>query len=273
MKQETKWLMNYLDERELIPEMDRCINLIMDWSQLTFTYESKNTRIAEWNPSDNNIYAVLCHIMIGCFIHGEMTYQAMIGFICNDFPHIDQRDRIQTAAEVIAIAYQCGLIVITKNKDNMMITTEFELDEDLPDFDHHVPESFPYVAESNQILGCRFKQHDEDTCMSHINTMNAIPLALEWRVINHLKEQMEEKELEDFVNSKNPNKDYDLYKQFCKDFLFRSAKTYDNIADYKFYLKHHYDTRGRCYCEGYYVNYQGSSYKKAIIQLANKELI
>lgn len=251
-KEETQWLMNYLDSREIIPEMDRCMNLIRNWSCMTHKYESKQLRIEEWNPDKQDVYAVLCHIMIGLFIHGEMTYQAMIGLIANDFPHNDKVDRFKTAAEVIAMAYQCDLIVITKRDDYMYITTEFELDEDMPDFEHHQPEQYPYVAEHNQILGCSMKKHDEDTCLEHINLMNSIPLCLEHRVIRHLQESDQAE---------------DQY------FIERSADTYQNIGLWNFYLKHHYDTRGRVYCQGYYVNYQGSQYKKAIVQLANKELI
>jgi hypothetical protein len=252
MQSEVKWIMNYLDERELIPEMDKAINLIYHYANHEYSYESKTLRLQEWNPSSQDAYAILCHIMIGCFIHGEMNYQAMIGFIANDIRCNDQIDRIKTAAEVIALAYQCELIVITKVGDVMVITTEFELDEDIPDFECHQPESFPYVAEHNQILGNRFKQHNEDTCIEHINTMNAIPLTLEWRVLIDLSESTDSDDIH---------------------FIKMSERTYDSIGERKFYLKHHYDTRGRVYCQGYYVNYQGSQYKKAIVQLANKELI
>lgn len=254
-----KWLENYLDERELIPEMGRAINMILQWTMIDFKYESKNARIAEWNPSDKDIYAVLCHILIGCLIHREMNYQAMIGFIANDIRCNDQIDRIKTAAEVIALAYQCDLIVITKKSDSMVITTEFELDEDIPEFDKHQPESHAYIAETNQILGNRFKQHDKDTCLSHINTMNAVPLALEWRVINELQDKPKKEEIED--------------EEAWQDFVRRSQATYQNIGTDTFYLKHHYDTRGRTYSQGYYINPQGSSYKKAIVQLAKRELI
>jgi hypothetical protein len=256
---ETKWLMNYLDERELIPEMDRCINVIRNWTLMNHKYESKNARIAEWNPTDADIYGVLCHILIGCFINREMTYQAMIGYIVNDINCVDQIDRIKTAAELIAIAYQCDLIIISKRSDSMYITTEFELDEDIPEFKKHAPESRPYVAVTNQILGCRFKQHSEDTCLSHINTMNKVALQLNWRVIDEMAEYPKKEELID--------------TEEWKDFSRRSRRMYESTGTDKFYLKHNFDARGRSYCKGYFITYQGSSYKKAIIELAHKELI
>lgn len=258
MQSEVKWLENYLDEREVIPELDKCIHLINNWLCMNH-YESKQLRLEEWNPTKVDAYSILCHILINCLIHREMTYQAMIGSIANDIRCNEQLDRIKTAAEVIALAYQCDLIVITKRSDTMFITTEFELDEDIPEFDKHQPENQPYADMSNQILGCRFKQHKKDTCLNHINTMNAVPLTLEWRVINELQDK--------------PKKEETEAEEAWQDFVRRSQETYQNIGTDTFYLRHAYDTRGRTYCEGYYVTYQGNDFKKGIITLANKELI
>lgn len=251
LKPEVKWLREYLDTQD-VPELNQAVRDIYNWSLADHGYESKNTRIAEWSPSDSDIYSVVCNILIGCFIHGSMTYQAMIGFIQNGIGCDDQVDRIKTAAELIALAYQHDLIVITKEGDTMYITTEYELDVDIPEFYKHMPEPKPVRINSNPILGCRLKQHDYDVCLEHINTMNRIGLTLEHRVIADLVES---------------NKDED------QDFVRRSFNTYNRLKDSTFYLKHNYDTRGRTYCEGYYVNYQGASFKKAIIQLAKKELI
>ena len=46
-----------------------------------------------------------------------------------------------------------------------------------------------------------------------------------------------------------------------------------NNQNNKFWLKHSLDTRGRTYCNGYLINYQGASYKKAIVQLHDKEVV
>jgi hypothetical protein len=41
----------------------------------------------------------------------------------------------------------------------------------------------------------------------------------------------------------------------------------------EFCLTHKYDKRGRIYCQGYPVNYQGALWNKAVIQLAAKEIV
>ena len=116
----------------------------------------------------------------------------------------------------------------------------------------------------NQILGCRYKQHDGETCLDHINILNSIPLSLN---IDLLVRMEEEATFE--LDTVEKQEQWQLFKQ-------RSIKKYLDVAtdlDNKFYLEWKYDTRGRCYSEGYYINPQGSSFKKAICQLTNKEIV
>jgi DNA-directed RNA polymerase len=39
----------------------------------------------------------------------------------------------------------------------------------------------------------------------------------------------------------------------------------------RFWLTHKYDKRGRTYCQGYHVSYQGNDYNKACIEFADGE--
>jgi hypothetical protein len=264
MQPEVKWLVNYLDEREPLAELELATALGYEWSYASHSYDSKNVRISEWNPDMPAIYNVMCKIFAGTLLNPQgMTYQAMIGYIANDIGCADSLDRAKCSAELIALAYQSSLIVITKITDTtMMITTEFELEESIPDFSKHmVSYKKPLPTITNPILGNRFKQHDHDVCIAHIDKMNAIPLVLEHRVIGNLSEESTA-ELE-------TDEQYEAWQ----DFQRRSMETYIAIGFKEFYMNHNYDTRGRCYCEGYYVNYQGSSYKKSIVQLAHKEII
>ena len=40
----------------------------------------------------------------------------------------------------------------------------------------------------------------------------------------------------------------------------------------EFYLTHKYDKRGRTYCQGYHVTYQGAPWNKAVIEFADQEV-
>jgi hypothetical protein len=255
----------------MLPEMQKAMDLAWEWSCKDHGYESKNARIREWNQNNQAIdtgfiyYDIFCHIFAGTLLHPQgMTYQAMIGYIAGNVKCADPLDRAKCAAEIIALAYQADLIVITKISDTtMMVTTEFELPVEIPAFGKHRPSYVPpKELDYNPILGTRFKQHDNDVCLEHINKMNAIPLVLEQRIINSMEEyQKAEPETAEQLEQ-------------WEDFKRRSLEVYQEARQHPhFYLNHSYDTRGRVYCSGYYINYQGASYKKAIVQLANKEVV
>ena len=269
MKPEVKWLMNYMDERPMLDDMQTAIDAATEWLYADHGYESKNARIKEWDQSSEDVffYDIFCHIMAGVMLNqtGEMTYQAMIGYIAGNVGCAAPLDRAKCAAELIAIAYQSGLIVITKVSDTtFMITTEYVLSEDVPSYLAHAP-SFQKLKPVDHIpiLGNRFKKHDQDVCRDHIDTMNAIPLCLEFRVIS----QLEETTKAELITQEQIDQ--------WEDFKLRSDAMYleTDAQGNEFYLEHNMDTRGRCYCSGYYINYQGASYKKAIVQLANKEVV
>jgi DNA-directed RNA polymerase len=61
---------------------------------------------------------------------------------------------------------------------------------------------------------------------------------------------------------------FEKYDRTAKDVI-----TALSIHTDGFYLTHKYDKRGRVYCQGYHINYQGAPWNKATIQLADKELV
>jgi DNA-directed RNA polymerase len=61
-------------------------------------------------------------------------------------------------------------------------------------------------------------------------------------------------------------KAFEKYDQSSKDVMHALM----GIRD-RFWLTHKYDRRGRTYCVGYHINYQGTSWNKAVVEFANKE--
>jgi hypothetical protein len=270
MNPETKWLQEYLDSHAILPEMQAAVNNVQAWACADHGYDSKNARIKEWVLAEKcnglPFYEIVCQIFINTLMHPEgLTYQAMIGSIAGQVKCADPLDRAKCAAEVIAICYLWELIEITKVSDKvMLITTEFDLGVDIPQFDKHLPVfAKPEPVAYNPILGNVFKQHENDVCRDHIDLMNSIPLALEYRVITDRAEE--------------PNKSPQTEEQWADWFKFvdESLAAYSKVAQKNrpFYLEHSVDTRGRTYCSGFYINYQGASFKKAIVKLADKEVV
>ena len=74
-----------------------------------------------------------------------------------------------------------------------------------------------------------------------------------------------------------PNKPLDTQYKVDAFNMFSAAsrEVYDYILEQgnEFYLEHRPDFRGREYSSGYHINIQGTDYKKALIELADKEVI
>ena len=266
MQPKLKWILEYLDSQEILPEMEKAIDMCVAWGGHDHGYESKNARIKEWGASSCDFYDIVSRIFAGVIMSPEgITYQALIGFISGSVTCADPLARAQCASEIIAITFLTDLIVIEQITDKtLMITTDFDLTIDIPEFPQHAPVFKKSQVMTNQILGNSFKQHDEDACIAHINTMNAIQLCLETRIVDSYSEFP--------FSDPETDEQVEQWHQFVED----SYHMYRDVIDShnnKFYLEHANDTRGRCYCKGYYINYQGSSYKKAIVQLANKEVV
>jgi hypothetical protein len=256
------WLIDYLDSHhsgeDELPEIQTAIDDLLDYSQdRQAYYESKKKRLFEWDMDKFDAYAFLIRVFAIC-LQGEQTYQAMIGLCSPLVKCKDILSRIKCAAEAIAVISKSGLIDIEQVDDYYIVSTQYALDDPFPVPDKHVPVFAGVKRErKTMILGNKFKQHDGNLCPKHIATMDSIKLSLEKRIIETYIEDSPE---EDAVTGSGWKESRAMY-----DRVFANGNV--------FTLQHNYDTRGRCYCEGYYINYQGSSYKKAIVQLHEKEII
>lgn len=111
-----------------------------------------------------------------------------------------------------------------------------------------------------------------DVCLDHINRMNSQRLCINWNVANFVKNEW---------SSLDKPKEGETRKDFEK--RVRAFEKYDRTAKgvmelvtqegNNFSLAHRYDKRGRTYSSGYHINYQGTSWNKAVVEFADKELV
>ncbi len=126
-----------------------------------------------------------------------------------------------------------------------------------------------YTSRNSVIL--KDNHHDEDVCLDHINAMNRIKLCINHDTANMIKNKW--KNL-DKPKDGETKQDFDKRrKAFEKyDRTARDVMQHLEITDNQFYLTHKYDKRGRVYCQGYHVNYQGNAWNKAVIEFVNQEI-
>jgi hypothetical protein len=206
-------------------------------------------------------------------VTGKSTLQNYLGKLEHNFPHSNTIDRVTTAGEILTIiALKTNLITIEKGYrgDYIMVDTMYEL-EDIPVLTKHeiIYEPIPKHTSNKSddhgslILGHRENRHDKDICLAHLDRMNSIPLKLNRQLLRTLEEKPTF--LIDTLEK----------KQQWDNFIRESYEKYLEIVHKgnKFYLAHKYDKRGRTYAQGYHVTTQGSTFKKAVVQLYNTEII
>jgi hypothetical protein len=118
----------------------------------------------------------------------------------------------------------------------------------------------------------RKNHHEDDVCLDHINRMNRVKftinldtatmIANRWRNLDRPKEGETKQDFDKRVKA------FEKYDRTAKDVIGLLTQ-HGN----EFYLTHRYDKRGRTYCQGYHVSYQAAPWNKAVIELADKELV
>lgn len=126
-----------------------------------------------------------------------------------------------------------------------------------------------YLTQKGSVI-LRDNHHEDDVCLDHLNRMNRLKLALNLDVAKTIQNKWRN------LDRKKPNETWEDFKKRRKAF-----EKYDLVAKdvielltqegNELYLTHRYDKRGRTYCMGHHVTYQGTDWNKAVLELGEKE--
>lgn len=127
-----------------------------------------------------------------------------------------------------------------------------------------------YLDSTNSVI-LKDNHHDDDVCLDHLNRCNQIKFQINMNVVQFVRNEWrnldkpkEGESSEDFQKRKRAFEKYDASSK-------EVIKRLNDITD-EFFLTHRYDKRGRTYCQGYHVNYQGTAWNKACVEFAHKEV-
>lgn len=127
-----------------------------------------------------------------------------------------------------------------------------------------------YLTTGSLIL--KNNHHDDDICLDHINRINkikySVDVELAKNVKNHWKGIDKKKPSESLKQFNQRRKQFEKFNEIAIDYMQLVTE-----LDNEIYFTHKYDKRGRTYCQGYHLNYQSNDWCKAVIHLANEELI
>jgi hypothetical protein len=129
-----------------------------------------------------------------------------------------------------------------------------------------------YITIQTDSLILKKNHHTGDVCPDSLNRFNRIPLKLNIeiakKVNNSWKNLDSPKADETFEDFQKRVKAFDRYQ---KDAAFTMSLIHE--MGNKFYLTHKVDKRGRTYAQGYHINPQGNCWNKAVIELAEPEVV
>jgi len=278
MKADELFVHKEIEKAGGLSQIDKAIELIQKY-RLGEYYESKNRRLAQWRPDEKELYNLIVAVFTTTLTTDYLTYQALIGRHRDKMPHENSLDRAKTIAEVIALIHHAGLIYIKANLSDYFIIVPCFMLEGIPFTDRHgTVYDRPQPVESNydpeqgsMLLGGKLNHHEDNICLDHINRMNKIPLALNKEFLLKYPEEPKDNYIKEHDTEYDIVRKEELWSIYERDCKHRYADMLVRIN--RCYLNHKPDTRGRTYSVGYYINYQGSSYKKASLQLADKELL
>lgn len=127
--------------------------------------------------------------------------------------------------------------------------------------DHNRSSAY-FSKKSSIILGSKYNHHHKPLNLAVLELMNQVPFSIKTDFVRTVEE------LPANVLKKEDKKQFDKMKKASIEvaaLLVRNGN--------KFYFEHKPCKRGRVYTQGYHVNPQGSSFKKAVLELAHKEVI
>lgn len=217
-------------------------------------------------------------MMTQMVLHKRCKVDTMVGILR---PHFED---VQDVADGIEAMIQLELVAYDERTNQLVLTVDIslELQHELELYQFPLPMVVkPEEVKTNKDVGyltskgsiiLKKNHHTDDVCLDHINRMNSILFSLDvetatmvrnqWRNLDKPKDGETK---EDFEKRKRAFDKYDRTAYEVMDVLWEHGN--------QFHLTHKYDKRGRVYSQGYHVNYQGTDWNKAVIQLAEPEMV
>lgn len=284
------------DVRELIKsdfqnQITQSIKAIHKWIEIE-EYQSKDERKQLLACLD--IESIVVDILSTTFMYAQspMPFISIASMIRID--GMDKLASLKTVSELLALLVHTKLYEIQRTKDNRYIYSLLELP-----FDHPLSKRVrlscylpplvekPMKIENNYqsgyhtindcvILGYTENQHKHKLALDTLNTLNSIEYELDPYVLNNFEKEWHREELHDdelALLSNDEQLDYHIQHQTWQQYQEQFQVLSEMLQNKSLYFLHKYDKRGRVYTQGYHFSPMGSSFEKACLNLAKRELI
>lgn len=267
-----------LANSDMLDKIEHGVELVKEYCSQA-TYASKMARLAQVSLLDPQ--ELVTDIFVGiAYFQMSTMYASVCAQIAGRLGFDDRREAILTVSELLAVLCETDAFDITKasREASLYLVSRIPLGQELIEWiinSAYMPPmvckplelennySSGYLTHKDSLILGPGNHHDGDLCLDVLNTMNQVALKLDTdflcamgEVPKHEPETAEQR---------------DLWLQFEA----KSKEIYLLIArlSNEFYLTNKVDKRGRVYAQGYHITTQGAPYKKAMIELANEEVV
>lgn len=219
-------------------------------------------------------------LLVQMVLHKRAYLPALVGALKKHF-----NDDCQATADELLKAVEADLIDWSPISRQFILRFDISPDvqEELDRYQYPLPmvvepkelkdnrDTGYYTSRNSAIL--RNNHHDEDICLDHLNQVNKTRFRINQQVATTIKNRWRN------LDKPKPDEEMSEYKKRVKAFEKYDRTAHDVLhhlglsGEGEFYLTHKYDKRGRTYCQGYHVNYQGADWNKAVIEFANREIV
>lgn len=284
-----------LTEQSIVNKLNKGVEILYSWFNEEHAID-KQLRLLALQQLDINELVQHTVALVALHCSKPMKLVSIASMCIGHLKMADKVDAIQTMAEVIAMLSDTDLFDIRRNKFNEReVISRIGLDEEVLRYAYNAfylppmiikPRTLRHNRDSGYItqrgesliLGFYENHHDDDICLDVLNILNANEYELDTDLISSLSEQWHREEIsqDEYMELSHEDKlIYDMNKTTWGEYIEQGYKIQTLMLYHgnKFWLQNKVDKRGRIYTSGYHISPQGSSFKKAMINLANKEIV
>lgn len=254
------------------------VQLVQDWMSQSY-YASKQARLAQL--VDLDLTELVTKIFQGiAYVQREDLFTSVSAQLASRLQFSDKPEAIATMAELLAVLCETDMFDIIKasRQASLTIISRIPIREEVlryienstfqlpmvcpPEYVDHNRKSGYLTYNESLVLGSG-NHHEGDLCLDVINLQNQVALTLD---VEFLKQH----ELQPSFDIQTP-----AQRQQWEDFKYTSQHIWLHLFNQgnRFYLTNKVDKRGRLYSIGYHVNTQGNQFQKAMIELADGEVV
>lgn len=129
-----------------------------------------------------------------------------------------------------------------------------------------------YITVQTDSLVLKDNHHNGDLAVDSLNRFNKVALSINTNIVKGIRNSWKH------IDKPKDGENFQDYQARVKAFEKYERDSFYTIAlmvemGNRFYLTHKVDKRGRTYAQGYHITTQGNVWSKAILELADKELV